>query len=377
MNENAINSRLPRAFSIYLDLIRFLSALAVLADHFLSYPFGRPSPQTDLGIFDRFTVYGQPAVITFFVLSGYVIGYVVDKKERNALIYTVSRLTRLYSVVFVAIIITFILDTVGREYFSDFYSIQKVLWHDPTFSGYVSSLLFVNEYRAFPWAGLGPGSNGVFWSLSFEATYYLCAGLVLFAPRVYAVIAVLFIAVLSGPTITALAPVWIAGYFLYCQREKLRVPIPVTAFLVSAVAIVVIPQLDNYLPSADFLPWGRGAFPRPIVEDYLIAAFFSLHLVSAYQIFKNYRYNIGRLESLIRHFSAQTFPLYAIHFPVLCIFSAMNPYHHWSLYGVLFTLVPLFAITEISTRISNSLRDFARSWALLKFDKASSVIRTS
>jgi peptidoglycan/LPS O-acetylase OafA/YrhL len=53
---------------------------------------------------------GAEAVDVFFVLSGFVIGYATDSRERTPLTYAINRLARIYSVAIPALAATFILD---------------------------------------------------------------------------------------------------------------------------------------------------------------------------------------------------------------------------------------------------------------------------
>src|SRR5437764_15444933 len=93
-------------FSLYLDLVRFLAAAAVVLFHSNSESllYACNIPLTD---------YGHEAVIVFFVLSGYVIGYITDTKERVLSQYFISRAARIYSVAVPAIILTLVLDNIG------------------------------------------------------------------------------------------------------------------------------------------------------------------------------------------------------------------------------------------------------------------------
>jgi peptidoglycan/LPS O-acetylase OafA/YrhL len=48
---------------------------------------------------------GHHAVIVFFVLSGFVISYTTDRKDRTFGVYVINRLTRLWSVVIPALLL--------------------------------------------------------------------------------------------------------------------------------------------------------------------------------------------------------------------------------------------------------------------------------
>ena len=151
------------AFSLALDGVRFLAALFVLFDHLSSAPFTQNVIPARLG------AYGDIAVTVFFVLSGYVIAHVVATREQNAADYAMARLSRLYSVVLPALLLTCAADALGAWLDPAFYAEQKVLWQPVSAAGYVSSALFVNEFQIFGFGGIAPGSNAPFWSLSFEA----------------------------------------------------------------------------------------------------------------------------------------------------------------------------------------------------------------
>jgi peptidoglycan/LPS O-acetylase OafA/YrhL len=213
------------SLSLYLDLLRFLAAFAVLVGHVSSMPF------TDQLKWWHLNSYGDAAVIIFFVLSGYVIAYVTHTREKTAREYFSARIARLYSVVGICLALTFALDLVGMHFRPDFYAIQKVLWKPPSLSGYLSSAFFVNEYQAFNFDGISPGSNAPYWSLSFEATYYAIAGIVLFSPLKYSIPATFLILCMAGKTISALFPLWLLGYFLYRAPTRPRSPFISNRFL--------------------------------------------------------------------------------------------------------------------------------------------------
>ena len=101
---------MTRGFSIYLDIIRFLAALVVLASHIGYYRFTQGNMQwiRDLNL-------GSDAVVLFFVLSGFVIAYTTFARNRGAAVYAEARLARLYSVIIPALVFTFVIDTLGAQ----------------------------------------------------------------------------------------------------------------------------------------------------------------------------------------------------------------------------------------------------------------------
>lgn len=149
----------------------------------------------------------------FFVL-GFVIAFVTDAKERTPRAYAASRLSRLWSVALPALAATLAMDAIGKWLAPQAYA--DVL-NNPL--GPLASALFVNEFWTAQWH---VGSNIPFWSLSYEAAYYLLFGIFVFAPMRWLWLAAA--AALIGPKILLLAPAWIAGVIAYraAQRNPLR-----------------------------------------------------------------------------------------------------------------------------------------------------------
>jgi peptidoglycan/LPS O-acetylase OafA/YrhL len=93
------------SLSMYLDCVRIFSALLVFIHH-ASYPrFGG----------EWLLRVGGEAVIVFFVLSGFVVSYAAEAKERTSAQYIAGRLSRLWSVAIPAILCTILMDFIGRR----------------------------------------------------------------------------------------------------------------------------------------------------------------------------------------------------------------------------------------------------------------------
>lgn len=99
---------MSRGFSVYLDAVRFAAAFVVLISH-LAYPrFTRGDLQ-----FIRHWDLGRDAVIIFFVLSGVVIAYAAER-DGTLGTFVFNRVTRLYSVMAPALLLTIVLDLTGQ-----------------------------------------------------------------------------------------------------------------------------------------------------------------------------------------------------------------------------------------------------------------------
>ena len=349
---------MPLLFSLYLDLVRFAAALAVFLDHLSTEPFSRHAVRAGLG------QYGEIAVTIFFLLSGYVISHVAATRERSAAVYFSSRAARLYSVVLIALLLTFVLDRVGVALNPDFYAAPKLLAKPASWQGYVSSLLFLNEYQVFGFGGIAPGTNGPCWSLSFEASYYLIAGLVLFCRRGMWLPLVALLLALAGKTIAALLPVWALGFMLYRVQARGRIGAGCAwpAFLFSGAALLALPFLCQFDRGAFWFPYGRGPFNRDVPQDYLVALIFALHLMAARSVC-----SAGarcRAGALVRWLGSLTFPLYCMHYPVLALAAAVSPWDRSSLAHVAFACTATALLVTAFTPLCDALKQRMRAGLL-------------
>jgi peptidoglycan/LPS O-acetylase OafA/YrhL len=199
--------------SVYLDLLRFLAALVVFLSHISGSRFMG-------GFLWQFSSYGTEAVDIFFVLSGFVIAYVVDCREHTAGDYMISRAARIYSVALPALVVTLCLDTIGRAAHPGLYTEQwGYVWDDRNWQ-FISGLLFINQLW---FNNTVPGSDLPYWSLGFETWYYVIFGLIIFMPQKWKGISVGAMLLLVGPRIAAMLPIWLLGVACYysCKTAPL------------------------------------------------------------------------------------------------------------------------------------------------------------
>ena len=130
---------MTNGLSLFLDALRFGAAFAVLLSH-----TGRVSG----GMFWRMQPYGH-TVVVFLVLSGFVIAWVTETRERTVEEYSLSRMARLYSVILPAVIITAVLDHVAMAIDPSLYPPEPVTRMDQrpldVFFGYALSLVFLGQ----------------------------------------------------------------------------------------------------------------------------------------------------------------------------------------------------------------------------------------
>ncbi len=307
--------------SVHLDFMRLLAALTIFLSH---ASYGRITG--GIPIIKDLKFLGNDGVIIFFVLSGFVISYVAERKETDIFDYVTSRLARLYSVVVPAIILTFTLDCVGSMVAPALYDGWWCQWDNPMWRA-VANLLFVNELW---FSSVRPFSNGPFWSLGFEFWYYIVFGLAYYMKgwaRYFTTGAALLIA---GPKIMLLLPVWLLGVLAWRVVRLNTVPEIVgwSLYLGSALAYVLlrmymIPNLIYAWAGTNLADWFFWT-DIPFISDYIIGIFVAMHLIGFSAIAHRFAKPIGSIGVYIRYLAGFTFSLYLYHYPLLQFFAAVT-----------------------------------------------------
>ena len=207
--------------SLVLDTLRILAATAVFLGH-TNFPWffggGEIGPNN-----------GQDYVVIFFVLSGFVIAWSIDrKKELTFSQYTFDRLTRLWSVALPALIVGVALDFWGRSINLETY--QHIFAARYLEAKILVSSVFMHESWFF---SVRPGSNGPFWSLSYEFLYYMIFGSIMLLPSLKCkLIGGLLWILIAGPKILLLFPCWLIGCLAYYGCKFIRINIFLATFFV-------------------------------------------------------------------------------------------------------------------------------------------------
>lgn len=314
---------MSRQFSIYLDLMRVIAAFAVLIGHLLIQRFH------NLGetVVDRYD-FGPDAVIMFFVLSGFVIARSADRRDGGARRFLFNRATRIYSVAIPALLLTALADAAGRSLDPAAYLAATV--GQTTLAQYFA----YGTTLAHEWAGQGHriGSNGPFWSLSYEVAYYLLFCAAIFTRGGLRVALLCGGALVAGVKVMLLAPAWVVGALVYRWARAgrgdspLHIPIAIGAPVAYAVCVwtglaadlrLISEALGGRLLEVDL----RDA--RRFLWFYVVAILFALHLGAVRALMQSGGGVIGRAltaaETPIRWLAGGTFSLYLVHFPVIVL----------------------------------------------------------
>lgn len=313
--------------SHFLHALRWLSALLVVIGH--SQLIGGGGD----GLFVFISSHAHAAVMVFFVISGYVIAADVDRKKVQSYtlrLYLINRISRIYSVLLPAILLTLILDFQGAELFHARYADPNLIPQNFYFVRLAVNLLSLQGIWGFR---VQLGSNPALWSIGYEVSYYLLFGIITWRPKFWK-LAVPGIILLVGPVIVAYGLIWLLGVFAY--RSKF-----VSPFFLSLLLVLLANHFLEYDP-IDFLP--------EVVRDLLFAVPVAL-LASARPKFPSF------LKSVNLYMASFSFSLYAFHMPIMFfVYSVLpaTPYTSWAV--VIVAVAAARGLYHISERHRGTLR---------------------
>jgi len=320
--------------SLYLDLTRFVAALAVFISHFALRRLSG-------GELWRLGAYGSEAVTYFFVMSGYVIAFTTHTRERTAHDYVINRCARLYSVVLPTVLLTACLDWLGERINPSSYHAGWGFVQDLSFHRLLSALTFTNEL----WTQqISQGSNAAYWSLGYEAGFYFIFGVALFAPVRWRIAAVALALLAVGPSIAVAFPIWLAGWAAY--RWGLRGSLS--------------PRAGLWVFGLSLLAWlayqvAVGLYGRPMLtstflfkrqelaQDYILTIIFVANLVGFQAASQQLGSWLLQFAGPIRWLAGATFTLYLCHEPIAQFLVACSP---WPV-GDIRSSVSVFALTMV------------------------------
>lgn len=353
-----------RPFSIYLDLVRFLAAALV-------YMYHSNQRQLVKAVLP-FSDYGHSSVIVFFVLSGFVIAFVTATKESDWRTYTASRLSRVYSVALPAIVLTLVLDAVGRQLMPNSY--QQYPYDQHVLRSLIS-LLMLNEVW---FVSVSSFSNVPYWSITYEIWYYAAFGLLTFLPRRLAPAAALILGLLLGPKLLLLAPIWWLGVLLYREKrlQELSLPVAWVLLVFSLVGIVSFHASGLQDIAKAYLKGLLGArwydeftFSKFFVTDYVLAVLVAMNFVAMRKVAQATAGLWAAIERPVRFVAAYTFTLYLLHQPLFLFWGAVL---RWNPDGMAFWLA-ITGLTAISVwaigQLTETRRHGLRRWILAQLHR--------
>lgn len=203
---------LDEPFSVYLDLVRFLAALAVVLMHVRQFGLAA-GPGAD-----HLTMLGREAVMAFFVLSGFVIAWSTATRRPHARDYAVARCARIYSVALPVLLLGFVLASLAPRPVAGMakaYQLDKPWLYIPLHLLFIGDVWNLSEVP--PW--LAP-----WWSLNYEAWYYVLFGVLCYARGMRRTALTILVLAVMGIKLWLLLPVWLAGVALYRWQAHHSLP---------------------------------------------------------------------------------------------------------------------------------------------------------
>jgi peptidoglycan/LPS O-acetylase OafA/YrhL len=372
--ESSILSMSP-ATSLYLDVIRFGAALTVFFAHYSS---GRLSG----GLFWQMQEYGHLAVIVFFVLSGLVIAYSADRKDRTLHAYCVSRFSRLYSVVVPAIVVTLAVDAVGIHVAPQLYTADWGFADSDPLLRVALALTFTSHiwFADFQIFSMGP-----FWSMPYEFWYYVLFGAIYYLPVRGRWLCAALAMLVAGPPILFLLPIWLMGIAAYYCMSRFRFSrwVGWLAFVFSVFVFVVCQYFHVGQHSLEF---AQSFVPIDIIRrycqaswtpyDYLVGTLVVVNIMAFQAIDTKFIRVLEWLKPTIRWVAGLTFSLYLLHMPLLQFYTAVSPWPaadwHHRVFLVVVTLGSVAVLGSITERRRAGLRNWlakvipdGRRWTIM------------
>ena len=327
-------------FSIYLDAIRFLAALSVVLHHTweLVFPkFSLPWP-------------GHTAVVVFFVISGYVIAHAAAHPNASLRLYAGNRLARVLSVSIPAILLgLFIAPMAGTSMINNAgpmdLSVTEMVAHS------VFNLFFLGQSWGFDF---NPPYNPPFWSLCFEVWYYAIFAAWAYSPKRFRLLTTATAALLAGPKILLLMPVWLLGVAIYRWAPKMAQGYALALFMVSSVTGVLFFWFDVSVTirTAMAAQWPtfmlsiQGA--NQFVGDFLMGLLVSANFIAAANLTTMFK-GVIRFEKPIRYLASFTFSTYLYHMPLaVLLWNGLAIHSAAGFYGLL--AVGIFLLAQATER---------------------------
>lgn len=357
----APRTELSEAFSLYLDLVRLLAAVAVMLTHL--WPVFVP------GL--RLPWPGHEAVIVFFVLSGYVIGHVAERRDGTLGAYAANRLSRLWSVALPALALALLVVALAGPALPDTAPpALRGLWNLPPEADWPALLrrtlgnaLFLGQIW---WTDTQAPLNNPFWSINMEAWYYAIFGAAWFLRGPSRIAAPALLAAASGPKILLLMPCWLLGVCLWRCGWRMSRQTAALLFAASALALLALFVATPQRLVAPLLEAATGPLPRLTLAyagDYLTAMLVAINFLAAANLRPRAQPR-PRLTRAIRTGAGFTLSVYLYHVPLAALVVTVYGLHGPAgLAAVVALILALGRVTEWQRgRLRAVLRSCTIAW---------------
>ncbi|GGZ09328.1 acyltransferase family protein [Novosphingobium colocasiae] len=311
-----------KSLSLFLDLLRLGAALLVLVGH-MAEVFALHLP-------DLIHHSAKEGVAIFFVLSGFVIAFVTDGREKDWRAYARSRYLRMVSVVPLALVVLCLCYAIGvridpAAYAPGPLALAGTVGDPPSLAGVLRYLTFTNEL----WFARGVISTGApFWSLGFEMAYYVAFAILLFGRGWWRVAMMAAWAAVCGPRIVLAFPLWLIGVVAWHMvRRGVRLSPARGWLLVGLTALAVLAwRKFASAPAAPLFEWhAPGALALSMGYYAVLAVLIALLIVSFAATAPGQGFWPALVERAVRFLAGASFTLYIAHLPLMVLFAVLLP----------------------------------------------------
>lgn len=356
------------ATSVLLDLFRLSLALTVLLGHFITPPIFQPMGPY---LFD----YGTASVGAFFVLSGLVIRGLEHRGPVSLRGFAAERASRLLSVSLIALAVTCVADFISYHAAPAFY--DSVFQY--TLNHYALRVIANCALFAGPWGmRIDPFSDGVFWSLSFEAAFYAIYGLWQYGKTPATRWAAAALALACGPQIMLMMIFWLLGVQLYDTAISGRATKPWGWILPgAAVGLTFLFWLHHKDISTGerllnhTLPMGGSIKQLKIPADArdFRASYYDMAgalltyvgLLALLPVLKRAPLKPGRWVKIARFAGETTYPLYLLHYPLLMLAASLAMYDRNSLPQKVALVLAIVVLSALVVRPAERFKRYLRA----------------
>ena len=341
--------------STCLDLVRFAAALVVLVCH---------AAQAKLyaGWFPDIPLAQHYAVVVFFVLSGLVITTSVQARPTTFTRYAIARAARILPVSLAALAFSTLAFAVvtalgGSAQHTDTYGVLS--WR-----GTILPLLFLSES---PW-GEGPVWNPPYWSLCYEVWYYALFGAAVLLRGQARIAALAIFALLAGPRILLMLPVWLVGVVLVLTPQARRAGPLAGALLVAGGLAGAWLHTTALMPGLHLMrslagPWGNQlSFSRFALSDLLLALAVAAIFAGLRPLVTRWPAPWQALAAPARLLAGFSFTLYLFHWPLLLLAKTLGLTAGASGPGFLLEILILLGISYAISLLTEQQRHRVRGW---------------
>ena len=366
---------MKKSLSIFLDLVRVLAASAVVVGHFTDH-FRTGWIVTGL--------WGHNAVAVFFVLSGFVIGYVAQTREADARSFTIARLARLYSVMVPAVLLSGLVLVICRTIDPDFVrqtvDVQRnllPLHGHPALRFFAQSVMTLTFTNCLQGHEATPAMNSAAWSLGYEAPYYLLFGLALFLKGRTRIWMLVITGAICGTEILRLFPVWLAGLALQRGLSVLPRKAPLLQGLICCLALIGGVAYYHSFERWSALPHGRllDSLLHGSMRAGDAAGFYywgALTVIAVYGVgaLESHLSRVFRaMEKPVRWAAGHTFSIYLYHLPLMFVIEELT--HSRIPPGIrrIGALLAIFAGCVLLSEITERQKLRWRRWITSLFDR--------